>query len=346
MKKILCLMFLSILVLLCIPLHAFAGYHSNIEYGNIDYKNNTIVDIMDVTLMQMNIAQMNTFDGVQTEAADFDHDGEITVLDVTFLRRSICGISIPEGCGGYFEYMSSVTHLYADYESGKAQVDVPVTFTADEGRMIDSQFQPVEYRFEIYSYADRSKPLAVRDYSYNRTFTYTFKSADTRYEIYVYSRNRYGYIGKMRISSYEVTEPQNTGQLAVTSVYTNQYGNKELYFYRYFRTSMYFRDMTFFAIAKGGSGDYQYAFEYQKRDQTLTQDYSNNNSFTIAGTDLPGWEENGLSPDSYGWVDQNEYYNRIEIAPYELTVKVKDSNGAEASETYFIAAVDDFGSIG
>ena len=346
MKKIVSILILSIVVFFCVPLHVFASYNSNIEYGNIDYQHNSTVDIMDATLIQMYLAQMKTFDEVQTESADYDHDGEITVLDITFLQRFLCGINIHENFGGSFKFMSSVTHLYADYESGKAQVGVPVTFTADEGREYDPKSQPIEYRFEIYSYTDKSSPIVVRDYSQDKTFTFTFESANTLYEIYVYSRNRYGYIGNMWISSYKVIEPNNTNDLKITSVYTDQYGNKELYYYGFFRTSMYFKNMSFYAIAKGGSGDYQYAFEYQKKDEVLTQEYSYDNSFTIPRADIPGWEENDTLPDDYGWVFQADNYDWRSIAPYKLTVKVRDSNGLETSETYLVAAIEDFGSMG
>lgn len=345
MKKFVSYMLVMVLGISCFSTYAYASYQSDIAYGNIDYKHNSIVDITDITMIQRFLAQMNSFDGIQKESADYDHDGDVTVLDATYLQRYMANMTVPENCGGSFEYMSSVTHLYADYESGKAMAGVPVTFTADEGKSIDPIFQPTEYRFEIYSYADRSEPIAVRDYSQSRSFTYTFESAETLYEIYVYSRNRYGYGGNMRISSYKVIEPKDMSDIAITSVYTDQYGNKELYYYRFFRTSMYFNSMSFFVIANGGSGNYQYAFEYKKKDDVLTQEYSDDNSFTIPREAIPGWEENGISP-GYGWADQSDDYNWRDIAPYELTVKVKDSNGIETSETYLIAAIDDFGAMG
>lgn len=346
MKRIISCVLVIILAISFFSVYADASSISSIEYGNIDYKNDWSIDITDVTMIQRFLCQIISFDGIQKESADYDHDGDITILDATYIQRHIANTSVPKECGGSFEFMSSVTHLYADYESGKAMAGVPVTFTADEGRIIDPKFQPIEYRFEIYSYTDKSSPIAVRDYSQDRTFTYTFESANTRYEIYVYSRNRYGYIGNMWISSYEVIEPNNIKDLAITSVYTNQYGNKELYYNGYFCTSMYFKNMSFYAIAKGGSGDYQYAFEYQKKDEVLTQEYSYDNSFTIPREAIPGWEENGKSPDDYGWVYQADDYDWRTIAPYELTVKVKDSNGLETSETYLIAAIEDFGSMG
>ena len=335
MKRIIALFLMIILITFCIPVSFSASAVTFVDYGNVNYLYDDEVDALDATMIQRYIASLTDFDGVQKEAADYDHDGEISMIDVTLILRSVAQINIPKYCGGSFEYMSSVTHLYADFESGKAIAGAPVTFTADEGRQIDDSFQPIEYRFEIFSYADKNEPIAVRDYSQENSFTYTFDSADIRYEIDVYSRNRYGYVGQMRISSYQVIEPYTLEQPVITSVYSNQYGNKELFYSRYFHTSIFYKNMTFFTVAKGGSGDYQYAFEYKTEKHTLTQDYSEDNSFTVDRADFPGWEES--SQDDYDWRD---------VQPNELIVHVKDSTGNQTTETYLVAAIDDVGAIG
>lgn len=345
MKRFSILVLVLALVIVCIPISANASSNSTVMYGNIDYKNDYEVDVSDVTLIQRFLIQAIAFDEIQMESADYDHNGDVTLLDATYIQRSLSSICVPDGFGGKFHLKPSVSLLYANYESGKAMVGVPVTFTVDESKQNDLPIYPIEYRFVIYSCSDKSNPIAVRDFSQERNFTYTFESAEDTYEINVYLRNRFGYEGQVKINSYHVIRPYSLEKPIITSVYTDQYGNRELYYSTSFRSSLFYDNMVFFAIANGGSGDYQYSFEYKMKDKSLIQDYSYNNSFVVEKLNYPGWEENGY-PENDGWAIHSKDYKWYEVEPFELIVKVKDSDGNISSESYLISAIDDFGLIG
>ena len=88
------------------------------------------VDILDVTLIERYLIDNVVFVDNQKVVADYDRDGDISVIDATWIQRKEVGMTIPEGYGGLLNQDIMVTSFYADYASGKAAAGVPVTFTA------------------------------------------------------------------------------------------------------------------------------------------------------------------------------------------------------------------------
>ena len=146
-----------------------------------DVNRDDSVDIIDVTLIQRALAGITDF-GYETELiADYDRDSEMSIIDATWLQRKEANITVPEGYGGILDQNIQVTSFYADYDSGKATPNVPVTFTArancgDEG---------CTYEF----YVDGVK---VQERSYTNTFIYTFPESGT-YNVEVKAYNPDGF---------------------------------------------------------------------------------------------------------------------------------------------------------
>ena len=347
MKRIISLLITFVMMLSCFSLQSYGTARTNRQYGDIN--NDNFVDIIDVTLVQRYLVSIITFDGVQKETADFDHDNVVSSIDVTLIQRFIAKISIPEHYGGEYEPMSFIRLLYADYESGKAMVGVPVTFTAQGGYPYygfeaDDIFNPNEYKFVVYSSVNPSEPIAVRDYTEDNTFSYVFERADCTYRINAYARNRYHFESELYYDNFRVVEPYEVNKPIISSIYTDKYGNKGINSQNsFFKTSCRWNDLYFSVIAEGGSGDYLYSFEYKTKEKTLVQEYSANNNYLIASEDFPGWDEyEEIKP----YMSYLYRYDSNNVVPYELTVKVRDSNGNETTETVFVSAIDDFDAIG
>lgn len=347
MKRIISFFLLFAVLVLCFPIHIGGTAITIRKYGDIN--NDQFIDIVDVSLVQKALATLGIYDGVQKEAADFDHNNEVSAVDATLIQRFISKMDIPEGCGGQYEPMSFIRRLYADYDSGQAMVGVPVTFIAQGGYPyyeyeVDEKFNPNEYKFEVFSSDNMEEPIFVRDYSEDNSFSYVFERADCTYRINAYARNRYQFESGIYYSTFRVVESYDLDKPIISSIYTDKYGNKGINSNNSnFKTSCRWNDLVFSVIAKGGSGKYMYAFEYKTNDKILVQEYSDNNCFTIGSENFPGWDEyEAIKP----FMNSYYRYDPSKVLPYELTVKVKDSDGNISSESYLISAIDDFGLIG
>lgn len=145
--------------------------------GDVNYDDS--VDILDVTLIRRYLINGAVFYDGQKLVADFDRDGEVTVIDATWIQRKEVGMTIPESCGGWLNQDIHVTSFYADYASGKAAAGVPVTFTA----RADCGSKDCSYEF----YIDGEM---VQNRSQDNTFTYTFpESGDYNVEVKAFNKD-------------------------------------------------------------------------------------------------------------------------------------------------------------
>lgn len=178
MKKIIAFLLISVLLVSLFSISAGAALPP-VVFGDLnrDYK----ADILDVTLIRRGLVGAIDF-GYETQLrADFDRDGEATVLDATWIQRKEASMTIPESFGGEGYADIDVTSFYADYDSGKATVGVPVTFTArancgEEGST-----------YEFYLDGERAQERSEKN-----TFTTSFTQSGD-YDIAVAAYNRYGF---------------------------------------------------------------------------------------------------------------------------------------------------------
>lgn len=187
MKKITAIL---LVLVLCVSMFAISANAAlpPVVFGDLnwDYKAN----VLDVTLIQRGLAGLMEFGYESQLRADFDRDGEAAVLDATWIQRKEANITIPEGFGGEGYADIEVTSFYADYDSGKAAVGVPVTFTA----RANCGEKGSTYEF----YIDGEQ---VQERSEKNTFTYTF-SESGEYDVSVKAYNRYGFFTFGQYSSF------------------------------------------------------------------------------------------------------------------------------------------------
>ncbi len=349
-------------------------------YGDVNKDDCT--DIVDVTLIQRYLAGMTDFDEIQKEQADYDHDGDPGAPDVTALQRIEAGMAVPEEYGGSFMPWSTIHRIYSDYGSGKAVTGVPVTITA-EGSDTHSAyarptgfFEPIEYSFEIvkgdYIRDEQGKIIfdennipqyrydvhVEQEWSLQNSITYTFEKTG-RYSVIIKSRNRFGFEDQQG-ASIEAVEPYGFDLPVITSVITDKGSSVELLRYDRIQPSRDDESLTVTALAAGGSGGYSYAFELKKPNGSVTQDFCAENSFTVDKDDLPGWAEYCALKESENeyisqkfaegalWVEipQEFEYQAENYDPYDLIVRVRDSEGHETAETVKIAPIYDFDYVG
>ncbi len=377
-RKLTAFVLTTVLLLSCFIVTAGA-MPQPVKIGDVNHDGT--VDTNDVTLIQRYLAVIISFDAYALGKADFDHDKDVTALDVTAMQRSLALMDVPDSWGGYFLPDSTIQRVYGNYASGRAMTGVPVTITA-EGIITgsyypqpDSFFEPIEYSFEIgqgdYIRDENGKIIfddngpryhydvyAQQDWSARNSITYLFEKAGN-YSVTIKSRNRFGF-EDLQSAYIAVTEPYSTDTPVITSVITDKGNSLELLRHDRIQPSRNDESLTVTTLATGGSGVYEYAFELRNPNETVTQAYSADNSFTIDKDCLPGWaeyrdlkkRESEYVSEQFAqgaqWVEiPDEFtYEADHYAPYDLIVKVKDSNGNETEETVKIAPIYDFDYIG
>lgn len=331
---------------------AGAAINDVVLYGDVNYDYE--VEIDDVTRIQRFLCSMISFNGLQQEIADYDHDGEVTARDATYIQRALAQATIPESYGGYFHYYANAKKCYADYSSGKAMAGVPVTFTTEGGYPYykyepDDFFKPVTYTYTIYQYQfvdGHSQRIDIaQETVVDAPLTYTFEEAGS-YTVSILACDRLDNQSEF-ICSYNVVEPYSTDKPVIASVYSDKPQYVSPFGGKSFATSCYWKDMTLSVNAIGGSGDYEYAFELTAKDETITQDYSTSNSFVIDSDYFPGWAEyNAIKAENNAhWDDrtyQRRYYDESEVEPFTLKISVRDSAGDVTTETVAIEPIKDF----
>jgi len=265
---------LAILLVIILPLIAFAvsagAALPPVEFGDVN--GDFSADVLDVTLIQRYLAELEVFSYEKEIRADFDHDGSVTSIDATWIQRSDAEMNIPEGYGGEGSQNINVTSLYADYDSGKAAVGVPVTFTA-----LTNGGDGCTYEFYIGS-------ELIRERSENNTFTYTFTESGF-YNVHVWAYNKYGFRTHTNYQFFNINNyHSNTDYEVVDSYPYDTLGLVGVSWIDYM-----YSDIPGLEIhACGGTAPYQYSFTIP--DMTQGNKYY--------GTDIEGYNN---TEDKYGW---------------------------------------------
>lgn len=221
--------------------------------ANLDYT----VNINDATLIQKFIADLCEMNGLQKGVSEVDGDGKVTVRDATMIQKRCAGLI------DFFVVYDNVWRdfnaesLVANYDSGKAMVGVPVTFTATA----DGYGEPFYYQFFV-------NDKAVTEMTEENTFTFTFDETGF-YDIEVKMKSSYGMSDINGLSWYEVVEPYKSDTLMIKHFYHDK--SPGLLYATIGNT-------TFYAQAMFGSGSYEYAFYW---DGELLKDYSTDNTYTM-----------------------------------------------------------------
>ncbi len=221
--------------------------------ANLDYT----VNINDATLIQKFIADLCEMNGLQKGVSEVDGDGKVTVRDATMIQKRCAGLIDSFVVDGNVWIDFEAESLVADYDSGKAMVGVPVTFTATA----DGYGEPFYYQFFV-------NDEAVTELTEENTFTYTFDETGL-YDIEVKMYSSYNMPSGSRLRWYEVVEPYQSDTLMIKHFYHDKSPGP-----------LYdgIGKTTFYAQAMFGSGSYEYAFYW---DGKLLKDYSADNSYTM-----------------------------------------------------------------
>lgn len=220
--------------------------------GDVD--GNWQIDINDVTLLQNGLAGHVELTVRQFYAGDVNFNGVNDVIDVTLIQEHIAGKYEFER-DKTFHHTIEAKNLSADYDSGKAMVGVPVTFTGTA----DGGIEPFTYEFII------NKEI-VQERSESNTFTYTFDKAGD-YFVTVKCYNTFNESDSLQMK-YTVVEPYESENPVICGIHTDKdyIGESD-------------RNVTITAHAIMGTAPYQYKFTLD--NGLLVQDYSDNNNFFI-----------------------------------------------------------------
>lgn len=178
------------------------------QYGDVNYDLN--VDIFDVTEIQRALADMITLSDLCRELADYDHDGEVTVFDANYIQRRLADMAVPGGCGGELDNDVIIRNIYASYDSGKAMVGVPVTFTCEAF----TNAPEVTYELKI-------NDKVVQERTTGHELTYTFNKVG-KYHIDIYVYTLYGWYREYSVFDYEVVEPYATEKPVIVQSYFDE----------------------------------------------------------------------------------------------------------------------------
>ena len=177
-----------------------AAVTAPVQYG--DAKFDGIVNIADVTALQRYLAGLEGFDEYQKVLADFDHDGSITINDATWIQKYLAEMWIPEEYGGWAQTYVSTGSFYADYDSGKAVPNRPVTFTT---QVYDSG--------NTFAFYVDGMPVQAR--SADNSMTYAFPAAG-EYNVGVRVYNSDGFYHSMNVR-YRVVEAYDYNTLSIVA---------------------------------------------------------------------------------------------------------------------------------
>ncbi len=292
---VLILLFVSALPVFATPAPDFRGD------ANMDRD----IDIKDATTIQKIVADRIEATKLQQVLADCNDDGTINVIDATLVQKVVGGIIKRNEMGGE-DVHTYFTHgdYRASYDSGKAIVGEPVTFTFE----VDTVAKPITYEF----YVD---DVLVGERSENNTCTYTFKISGS-YKISVIAYNFYDLTYQYDDYNYTVVEPY-TSDTPVISYFNTSYGDG------YFWGGP--RDCIVTVEAIKGEGPYEYKFvQYYERSHpddkviAYTRDFTSSNKVLLSDELL----------DDY-YICNYDYEEYVEVT-------VRDAKGREATETYWI----------
>ena len=313
MKKIVALTIALLLIALCLPLSAGAALPP-VVFGDVnrDYE----VDILDATEIQRHLAGIMEFSYDTELRADFDRDGEVSVLDVTYIQRKEAEIPIPDPCGGEGYADVDVTSFYADYDSGKATPNVPVTFTA----RANCGEKGATYEFFIDG-------ELVRERSEDNSFTYTFTHSSD-YDVTVRAYNKYGFRTTSKIWQFYSEYPSETCYKVADGYPSDELTLSGVSWIDY----MYSDAPAVELHATGGAAPYTYSYTITDIDSRYVQD-------------ADGWtvitDEKERTCLYHDFTEENvmtiPFYMLELRSSHDLIVQAKDANGAlsETRTLYF-----------
>ena len=299
-------------VLLLCPLSIGAGaVRAPIRIGDAD--GDWDVTILDVTRIQRWLTGLNNMTKLQQFAADVNGDGELDILDANRIQRKLAGLSEFYNVNfdgindyGFFGYYISEYRFYADYDSGKARVGVPVTFHADALSLNSEQYGDPQLPMTYEFYIDN---VLIQERSVNNELEYTFDKAGS-YDIGVVMYNNLDETAYDRIYDYQVVDGYPLDRPVIVSALFRE------------DTCSVKADAPLTVCADGGSGEYKYMYTvvgmysgYQD-DGFFIEEPADSNSDPVLST---GYIDSNIFdvPDILYWLN-----GRVTV-----TVYVRDSKG-------------------
>ena len=277
MKKLICI---ALCLVVLISTSLLSVYASTTPHFYGDVNNNHDVEITDVTEIQRSLANLIELSDLCRDLADVDADGKVSVLDATMIQMKLAHIIPSFNHNDYGLYTDvHFDNITADFNSGKAIAGVPVTF-----RVVASSRdgEPLRYLLRVngVDVAENEESVLI----------YTFDEAGL-YDIEVYVLNKYNEEFLYHFT-YSVIEKADDN-IIISAVNKNHFYLNEN------------DDIVVTANAFGGTAPYEYSFKL--KGNSLTQDYSESNSFAIG---------------------------KLPIGIYEVEISVRDANGNIANEVY------------
>lgn len=266
--------------------------------GDVDFDGG--VTILDATWIQRSLVGLYKMTKRGAFAADTNAKGYYDITDATRIQRKLAGFENEFYTDGVSNLWANVVNFYADYASGKAMVGVPVTFTiVGEGKNPTFVF--------------RVDGEIVQERSEKSTMTYTFNDPGGHsvtaivyndFDEYATYSMEFFVVGSYKIDGPTVTNVYgdhvvNNGSDHTVTVCAT--GGAAPYRYRY--------------VLKGNFGEYAKEdpeWKYDKAADAYVREYSDDAAVT-----LPRWR-------SMIMIDREEY---------RLYVMVMDAEGQE-SEPY------------
>lgn len=167
------------------------------------------VTVKDATLIQKSIANALTLDSLQQCLAEVDGDGKITVKDATLIQKKCAKLIDSFNVPDFVWTEVYLKAFYASYNSGKAKVGVPVTFTAQA----EGSCTPFTFEFYING-------KCVAEKSESNTFTCTFDEVG-QYTVTAKVYNSFGYTDEAVMENYEVVKEWESEDLQIKAFYYN-----------------------------------------------------------------------------------------------------------------------------
>lgn len=213
------------------------------------------INIKDATAIQKYLAGLTVFSKQQIYCADTNFDNKITIQDATLIQKLVADIieklPYPDDFHNVHDYIIARC-LYADYDSGKAMVGVPVTFYAN-----GVGTNHIRYEYKING-------EVVRPADENNSFTTTFDEAGT-YNISVTMYNRFD------------TTATHSMEYTVLPAYTSDTLMLRALYYDRNCDWSYTDEFTATALAFMGSGEYEYEFLF---DGETVQPWGESNQYS------------------------------------------------------------------
>lgn len=261
MKKILCGIIVYAIVLNIALLGVCAVPAPDAVYGDVNCDRK--VDVTDATYLQQNLVGLTELTKLGYELADFNGDNRVSIEDATMIQMYKAKLikHIPREPYALYTHVS-INGLSGDFESGKAIVGVPVTFTATADIPYgEDKVYPIRYEYIIKT---ESSIIARSEISEEAEFTYTFLN-DGIYTVELRAYNSFDGYSAYEIE-YEVLK-EHDDDLMVSAVNSEKFGFEEG------------EDRVFTAYAYGGLAPYQYRFF---SDGLPVQDeFSDSNTLTL-----------------------------------------------------------------